>query len=194
VSVQGDRIDLSLVEPTQALQLALDNSPYFKEAVSDATRFARGLSWLMTWSETSLIDCCQANAIVAAYGRNGVIRDSQIKDLLREGVLRVSNSRDGWSLVVNVHSEGVLFWKLGERLGGEGFYSVPMLVDALPKGDAFILPAEADLLVRAYGVPDEQGHYRISLAQVRQALVEGFLVSSAVNGRIQLKLSAMARE
>lgn len=192
-SVGGGRIDLSLVEPTHALQLALDNSPYFKEAVSDATRFARGLGWLMTWSETSLIDRVQANAIVAAYGVNGVIRVSQIKDLLREGVLQVSNSCDGWSLVVNVHSEGALFRKLSEQLGGEGFYSVTMLVDVLPKGDAFILPAEADLLVRAYGVPDERGHYSISLAQVRQALVEGFLVSSAVNGRIQLNLSAMAQ-
>jgi hypothetical protein len=194
VSVQGDRVDLSLIEPTHILGLALDNSPYFNEAVSDATRFARGLGWLMTWSETSLIDRFQANAIVAAYGVNGAIRVSQIKDLLRDGALQVSNSRDGWRLVVNVHSEETLFRKLSEQLGGEGFYSVAMLVDALPKGDAFILPAEADLLVRAYGIVDEQGQHGISLAQVRQALVEGFLISSAVNGRIQLNLSAMAQE
>ena len=190
---RSERLEIALVDPTGLLQRALDNSPYFRENVSDATRFARGLSWLMTWSETPMITRSEASELIAAHGFNGVVRLEQIKKMLQSGALKITSSSTSWAVAVSVHSEHILFRKLSDRLGTDRFYSAAMLVDILPWGDAFILPPEADLLVRAYGVADDEGFFAISLSQIQRALREGFLTTSAVNGRIQLSLTAMAK-
>lgn len=193
LTFKDERLEIALVDPTGLLHRALNNSPYFRENVSDAARFARGLSWLMSWSETPMITRSEASELIAAHGCNGVVSLDQIKKILQSGALKITSSSTGWEVAVSVDSEHILFRKLSDRFGTDHCYSAAILVDVLPWGDAFILPPEADLLVRAYGVGDDEGFFAISLSQIQRALREGFLATCAVNGRIQLSLTPMAK-